>query len=72
MSKGTPFLFGADMNEKFKRAHMRAAEVYAVESHATRRKVGCVVVKDDTVIAIGVNRTPPGWSNIYVEQIREE
>ena len=43
---------------------MRAAEVYAVESHATRRKVGCVVVKDDTIIAIGVNGTPSGWSNV--------
>lgn len=44
-------------------AHMRVAYVYAELSYAQRRKVGCVIVKDGAVIAIGYNGTPPGWDN---------
>jgi dCMP deaminase len=52
------------MKDKFIISHMRAAEVYADLSYAERRRVGCVVVKDDTIIAIGYNGTPPGWDNV--------
>lgn len=51
------------MNERLVTAHMAAAEIYAQLSYATRRKVGCVIVKADTIIAIGYNGTPPGWNN---------
>lgn len=51
------------MNQRLKNAHMRAAQVYAELSYAQKRKVGCVVVKDDTIVAIGYNGTPPGWNN---------
>lgn len=51
------------MKDKFIKAHMQVAKVYAQLSYAERRKVGCVVVKDDTIIAIGYNGTPPGWDN---------
>lgn len=51
------------MKERHKRAYMMAAESFAQLSYATRRKVGCVVVKEDTIIAIGYNGTPPGWDN---------
>lgn len=51
------------MNERHKNAHMRVAHVYAALSYAQRRKVGCVIVKDETIIAIGYNGTPPGWNN---------
>lgn len=51
------------MKTKFIEAHMKVAEVYAQLSYAERRKVGCVVVKYDTIIGIGYNGTPPGWSN---------
>lgn len=51
------------MNQRLKNAHMRAAQVYAELSYAQKRKVGCVVVKDDTIVAIGYNGTPPGWDN---------
>jgi dCMP deaminase len=51
------------MNTRLKLAHMRAAGVYAELSYAQRRKVGCVVVKGDTIVAIGYNGTPPGWDN---------
>lgn len=51
------------MNERLKRAHMKVASIYADLSYAVRRKVGCVIVKGDTIVAIGYNGTPPGWSN---------
>jgi len=42
---------------------MEAAEVYAKLSSARRLKVGCVVVKDNTIISIGYNGMPSGWDN---------
>lgn len=51
------------MKRKFILAHMNSAKTYADLSQAVRRKVGCVVVKDDTIIGIGYNGTPSGWSN---------
>jgi dCMP deaminase len=51
------------MKTKFIKAHMKVAEIYAELSYAERRKVGCVIVKYDTIIGIGYNGTPPGWDN---------
>jgi len=51
------------MKEKFITAHMRAAFVYAELSSCVRRKVGCVIVKNGTPIAIGYNGTPSGEDN---------
>ena len=51
------------MKQKFIDAHMKAAEVYADLSSATRLKVGCVVVKDNTIIGIGYNGMPSGCDN---------
>jgi len=51
------------MKTKFINAHMQAAEVYAELSSATRLHVGCVVVKDNTIIGIGYNGMPSGWDN---------
>jgi dCMP deaminase len=42
---------------------MKAAEVYAQLSSAKRLQVGCVVVKDNTIIGIGYNGMPSGWTN---------
>ena len=42
---------------------MKAAEVYAELSSARRLHVGCVVVKDNTIIGIGYNGMPSGWDN---------
>ena len=42
---------------------MRAAEVYANLSYCQRRRVGCVVVRNDRIISIGYNGTPPGEDN---------
>jgi dCMP deaminase len=51
------------MKEKYIDAHMKAAEVYAQLSSAKRLQVGCVVVKDNTIIGIGYNGMPAGWDN---------
>ena len=51
------------MKSKFIDAHMKVAETYANLSSATRLKVGCVIVKNDTIIGIGYNGMPSGWDN---------
>ena len=51
------------MNLRQMKAHMNAAYVYAGLSYCTRRKVGCVIVKDDRIISIGYNGTPAGDDN---------
>jgi dCMP deaminase len=42
---------------------MKAAEVYSQLSSARRLQVGCVVVKNNTIIGIGYNGMPSGWDN---------
>ena len=51
------------MKQKFVDAHIAAAEVYSQLSSAKRLQVGCVVVKDNTIIGIGYNGMPSGWDN---------
>lgn len=51
---------------------MEAAEVFAKLSHAKRLKVGCVIVKNNTVIGIGYNGMPSGWSNDCEQEVYEE
>ncbi len=51
------------MKEKFVQAHMAAAYVYAALSSCKRRQVGCVIIKDNSIIAIGYNGTDPGGCN---------
>ena len=53
--------------DKYKQAFLKMAEVFAETSTATRLKVGCVVVKNATIIALGVNGQPPGWSTEVCE-----
>lgn len=52
------------MKTAHKKLHMQAAYVYANGSYCVRRKVGCLIVKNNTPIAIGFNGTPPGDENI--------
>ena len=48
---------------KWDKAHMAAADVYAQLSSARRAKVGCVIVKDNRIVSIGYNGMPSGWDN---------
>jgi len=59
------------VKEKFVKAHMRVAHIYAELSHAKRLKVGAIVVKDNRVISIGYNGTPAGWGNICEDHVYE-
>jgi dCMP deaminase len=60
------------MKSKFVEAHMEAAEVYSKLSSAKRLQVGCVVVKDNTIIGIGYNGMPSGWTNDCEDMVYEE
>lgn len=51
------------MKEKMIHAYMDVAERFGKLSTATRNKVGCIIVKDDRILSIGYNGTPPGWDN---------
>jgi dCMP deaminase len=57
------------MKQKYIDAHINAAEVYSKLSSAKRLQVGCVVVKDNTIIGIGYNGMPSGWSNVCEEYV---
>ena len=60
------------MKPKFIEAHMKAAENYSKLSSAKRLQVGCVIVKDDTIIGIGYNGMPSGWDNNCEDTFYEE
>ena len=51
------------MKANMRQAHLDVAQRYSQLSKARRLKVGAVVVKDDRIISIGYNGTPPGWDN---------
>lgn len=46
---------------KYDQAYMRMAFEFSKTSAAVRRQVGCLIVKDNCIVAEGVNGTPPGW-----------
>ena len=52
------------MKQKYIDAHIKVAGVYAELSTAERLQVGCVIVKDNTIIGIGYNGMPSGWDNV--------
>ena len=51
------------MKQKYIDLYMDWARRAAELSHAKRRHVGAVIVKDDTVISYGYNGMPSGWDN---------
>jgi dCMP deaminase len=51
------------MKQKYIDMYMDWAARAAELSHARRRQVGAVIVKDDSVISYGYNGMPAGWDN---------
>ena len=51
------------MKQKMVEAHMEVARRYAKLSTAKRLQVGAIIVKNDSVISIGYNGMPSGWTN---------
>jgi dCMP deaminase len=48
---------------RYNKAYMRTAMVFSELSHAVRKKVGCIAVKDGNIIAHGFNGMPKGMTN---------
>ena len=44
-------------------SYLRMARIWAGLSRATRKQVGCLIVKDGTIISDGYNGTPSGFDN---------
>jgi len=43
--------------------YLEMAQVWAKNSHCNRRKVGCLIVNNQSIISDGYNGTPSGFSN---------
>lgn len=48
---------------KFDKQYLRMAFIWSNNSYAVRRKVGCLVVKNNSIISDGYNGTPSGFPN---------
>lgn len=48
--------------------YMRMAYIWAENSYATRRQVGCLIVKNKMIISDGYNGTPSGFENICEDE----
>ena len=48
---------------------MKVAREYSKLSYAVRKKVGCVIVRDDRILSIGYNGTTAGWDNTCEESV---
>ena len=53
----------AHKEERYHRLYMDIAYRVSEMSHAKRRKVGCVIVKDERIISMGWNGMPTGMTN---------
>lgn len=60
------------MKTKYKKALMDMAEIFGLTSDAVRLKVGCLIYKNESVIAMGINGQPPGWECEKCEDDRGE
>ena len=57
--------------DKLDKTYMNMARELSTLSHAQRRKVGCLIVKNTHIIAEGLNGTPRGFDNSceYVDHV---
>ena len=53
----------SDKQDKIDLLYLRMAYVWAENSRCNRSKVGCLLVKDRTIISDGYNGTPSGFPN---------
>jgi dCMP deaminase len=78
--KDNQTLFTEDINgiyesEKSKKKdliYLRMAREWSQNSHALRKKVGCLVVKDKMIISDGFNGTPHGFDNSCENTINDD
>lgn len=53
-----------DKQTTLDRRYLRMASIWAENSYCQRRQVGCLVVKDNSIISDGYNGTPSGFENV--------
>ena len=67
-----------EKQRKFDIAYLKMAKIWSENSYAKRRKVGCLIVKDNMIISDGYNGTPSGFENecenvnCYLEEVGEK
>ena len=54
--------------EKFDKAYLEMAAVWARNSYCKRRQVGALIVKDRMIISDGDNGTPSGFENVCEDE----
>lgn len=50
--------------DKIDRLYLRMAFIWSENSYAIRRQVGCLIVKNNSIISDGYNGTPSGFPNV--------
>jgi dCMP deaminase len=50
--------------DKFDLVYLRMAQIWAENSYCKRSQVGCLIVKNKTIISDGYNGTPTGFPNV--------
>lgn len=48
--------------------YMTIAEIMSKRSYCKRKKVGCVIIKDNMIISDGYNGTPTGFENVCEDE----
>ena len=56
-------------HNKYHQLYIDIASRVAEESHAQRRKVGSIIVKDGRIISMGWNGMPSGWDNCCEDRV---
>lgn len=54
--------------EKFDKAYLEMAAIWARNSYCKRRQVGALIVKDRMIISDGYNGTPSGFENVCEDE----
>lgn len=57
------------INKRLKYRYMEIAHIWSKNSHAIRKKVGAIIVKDGMIISDGYNGTPSGFENECEEHL---
>lgn len=58
------------IKERYKNAYYNIAKEISLLSYANRLKVGAIIVKDNRIISIGFNGTPPNWDNECEKELK--
>lgn len=57
-----------DKQEIIDKRYLRMAMIWSENSYCQRRQVGCLVVKNNSIISDGYNGTPAGFENVCEDE----